>query len=288
MAITAAMPEGTGLDKFRQAYPERFFDCGIAEAHAVCFAVGLTKKNHKPVVAIYSTFLQRAYDQLIEEVGLHNARVVLAIDRAGITGEDGVTHQGVFDIPYLRSIPNLVVMAPAFGDELEVMLEFALGLNMPSAIRYPKAKPLNLRRAVDTDDRAHLATIELGKSQILRKGRDIAIIALGAMVGPSLEAAEIFKKEGRDICVLNARFVKPLDKDLLMELDHKFKWLVTIEDGILDGGFGSGVLEFLNRPVLRLGLPCGFVAHGKRELLLENYGLDAKGIASSIKAYCRL
>ena len=277
-AVTAAMPEGTGLDKFRDKYPERFFDVGIAEAHAVCFSAGLAKKGKRPVIAVYSTFLQRAYDQLIESVGLQNLPIVLCLDRAGISGEDGVTHQGLFDIVYLRAIPNMVVMAASSARELEAMLEFALKLEQPCAIRYPKS-------ALSPQPSA-LSQIELAKAEVLREGKDIVIIALGAMVETALDAADRLEKDGLKACVVNARFVKPLDKELLLSLADKFKYLVTIEDGVLDAGFGSAVLEVVNRPVLRLGFPCGFIEHGRRNQLLEKYGLDAKGIARSIKLYC--
>ena len=274
-AITAAMPEGTGLDKFRDKYPDRFFDVGIAEAHAVCFSAGLAKKGKRPVIAVYSTFLQRAYDQLIESVGLQNLPIVLCLDRAGISGEDGVTHQGLFDIVYLRAIPNMVVMAASSARELEAMLEFALKLEQPCAIRYPKS-------ALSPQPSAS-SQIELAKAEVLREGKDIAIIALGAMVDPALLCANMLKKDGIEACVVNARFVKPLDKELLLGLADKFKYLVTIEDGVLDAGFGSAVLEVVNRPVLRLGLPCEFIEHGRRNQLLEKYGLDAPGIYRSIK-----
>ena len=277
-AITAAMPEGTGLDKFRDTYPDRFFDVGIAEAHAVCFGVGLARKAVKPVIAIYSTFLQRGYDQLIESLGLQNLPVVVCLDRAGISGEDGVTHQGIFDIVYLRSIPNVVVMAPSSAEELEAMLEFALRLDKPCVIRYPKSSVI--RRAA--------SVVELGKAEILREGKEVAIIALGAMLAPSLEAAEMLKKDNLDCLVVNARFVKPLAQELFLGLAAKFKYLVTVEDGMLDGGFGSSLLELINRPVLRLGLPCKFIEHGGRDWLLEKYGLDARGIAKSIKAECHI
>ena len=279
VAITAAMPEGTGLDKFRDEYPDRFYDVGIAEGHAVCFAVGLAKNGLKPIVTVYSTFLQRAYDQLIESVGLQNLSVVLCIDRAGISGEDGVTHQGIFDLAYLRSIPNMIVMAPSSADELEAMLEFALNLDKPCAIRYPKAAVSSIKYQV--------SSIKLGKAEILKEGRDIAIIAIGAMVAPSQEAAALLKKENIDAGVVNARFVKPLDRELFLRISAKYKYIVTVEEGILDGGFGSSVLELLNRPVLRLGLPCEFIEHGKRDWLLEKYGLDAEGIAQSIRSYCK-
>jgi len=277
VAITASMPEGTGLDKFQAAYPDRFFDVGIAEAHAVCFAAGLAKKGLRPLVAVYSTFLQRGYDQLIENIALQNLPVVFCLDRAGISGEDGVTHQGIFDLVYLRHIPNFVVMAPASAQELELMLESAISMEKPCAIRYPKSVARNFK--------TQPAQIRMGKAEILKEGKDAAIIAIGSMVEPSLEAAGLLMKENIDVCVVNSRFVKPLDKDFLLELSLKFKHIVTAEEGILDGGFGSSILELINRPVLRLGLPCEFIVHGKRELLLEKYKLDVKGIADSIRAY---
>ncbi len=275
VAITAAMPEGTGLDKFRDRFPERFFDAGIAEAHALCFAAGLAKKGKIPVMAVYSTFLQRGYDQLIEDIALQQVPVVICIDRAGISGEDGVTHQGIFDIVYLRGIPHLTVMAASSGEELEGMLEFGVGLGAPCAIRYPKSAVSCQLSAV--------SKIGLGKAQVLREGKDAVIIALGAMVGPALEAAEALKKENIGLCVVNARFIKPLDRELFLDLAGRFKCLITIEDGILDAGFGSAVQESVNRPLLRLGLPCEFVEHGSRSQLLEKYGLDVKGIVQSIR-----
>lgn len=281
VAITAAMPEGTGLDRFRDTYPERFFDVGIAEAHAICFAAGLAKKGFIPVVAVYSTFLQRSYDQLIESIGLQNLSVVLCLDRAGISGEDGVTHQGIFDIAYLRSIPNIVIMAASSAEELEAMLEFSVRLGRPCVIRYPKEKIQNQTAKIGR----RATTIELAKAEIVREGREVAVIALGAMVEKALEAVAVLEKENLDACVVNARFVKPLEKEWLLELSSRFKYLITVEDGILDGGFGSAVLEAVNRPVLRLGLPCEFIEHGTRELLLEKYALDAKGIAQSIKSH---
>lgn len=285
VAVTAAMPEGTGLDKFRDCYPERFFDVGIAEAHAICFAAGLAKLGLKPVVAIYSTFLQRGYDQIIESIGVQNAPVILCLDRGGISGEDGVTHQGIFDIIYLRGIPGLVVMAASSGEELEAMLDFALTLGRPCAIRYPKEKVSDARFVIPGKFQEIRPDFQLGKAEVLREGKDIAIIALGAMVQNCLEAADILGKEGVDACVINARFVKPLDKKWLLALSLRYRYLVTVEDGILDGGFGSAVLEVVNRPMARLGLPCAFIEHGKRSQLLEQYSLDAKGIARSIKTY---
>jgi 1-deoxy-D-xylulose-5-phosphate synthase len=227
------------------------------------------------VIAVYSTFLQRAYDQLIEDVALQNAGVVLAVDRAGIVGEDGATHQGLFDIAFLRSIPNFIVMAPKDGDELRAMLEFALNLNAPVAIRYPKGKA--------PGPRPQAQKIELGKAELLKEGKDLAIIALGSMVGPAEEAAGLLEDENLSATVINARFVKPLDKNLFEAVRKKVKHIFTIEEGVVSGGFGSAVSEALDAPVIRIGLPCEFIPHGKRDMLLEKYGLTARGIVERIK-----
>lgn len=275
IAITAAMPEGTGLDKFRDTYPQRFFDVGIAEAHAVCFASGLARAGLKPVVAVYSTFLQRAYDQIIEDVALQNTPVVFAVDRAGIVGEDGMTHQGIFDLTYLRNIPNLVVMAPKDGPELDCMLEFTMKLDRPAAIRYPRASSKNLLPSPAKN-------IELGKAEVLKEGKDFVVIALGSMVAPSLDALELLAREGLSGALINARFAKPLDMDLFQSL--RAKKIFTVEEGIIDGGFGSGVSEAVGEPVVRIGLPDEFIPHGRRDLLLEKYGLNARGIADKIKS----
>lgn len=280
VAITAAMPEGTGLDKFRDAYPERFFDVGIAESHAVCFAAGLARGGLRPVVGIYSSFLQRAYDQIIEEAALQNLSLVLVIDRAGIVGADGATHQGVFDIVYLRHIPKLVIMAPKDGRELEEMLEFALNLDKPTAIRYPKSQlPI-------TNSQFPITELQLGKAEILREGKDVAIIALGTMVLPSLEAANLLEKEGIFCSVINTRFIKPLDTELLNKT--KAKIIFTVEEGTSSGGFGSAVQEVLNRSVYRIGLPDEFIPHGSRDTLLDKYGLTAEGIADKISKTAKL
>jgi 1-deoxy-D-xylulose-5-phosphate synthase len=277
VAITAAMPEGTGLDKFRDSFPERFFDVGIAESHAVTFSAGLAKGGLKPVVALYSTFLQRAYDQIIEDVALQNLPVVFCIDRAGIVGEDGVTHQGIFDISFLNTVPGLVNMAPKDGEELKEMLEFALRLNKPVAIRYPRGEIDSL------SDNKTVSKIELGKPEILREGVDFAIIALGSMVSSSLEAAELLKKEGYSGAVINARFAKPLDIESFRALGNKSKFIFTAEEGIIDSGFGGALEDLISKSVIKIGLPCKFIPHGQRELLLEKYGLSAKAIADKIK-----
>ena len=276
VAITAAMPEGTGLDKFRDLYPQRFFDVGIAEEYAVCFAAGLANNGLKPVVAIYSTFLQRAYDQIIEEVALQNLSVIFAIDRAGIVGGDGATHQGIFDIVFLRPIPNLVVMAPKDGNELKNMLKFALNLNRAVTLRYPKDNiPAG---ALDS------SPLELGKAELLKQGKDAFIIALGTMVMPSLLAAELLEKQGLGIGVINSRFVKPLDRELFKKISKEVEFIFTAEEGVLEGGFGSAVSEAVERPVIRLGLSSDFIPCGKRETLLVNYGLDVQGIVNKIKS----
>ncbi|MFA6217502.1 MAG: 1-deoxy-D-xylulose-5-phosphate synthase [Candidatus Omnitrophota bacterium] len=274
MAITAAMPEGTGLDKFRDRFPERFFDVGIAEAHAVCFAGGLAAGGFKPVVAVYSTFLQRAIDQIVEDVALQKLPVVFALDRAGVVGEDGATHQGIFDIAFLRTIPNLTIMAPINAEEFEKMLEFAVGLDTPAVIRYPKAAcPLAL---------APVSAIEKGKAEIVRAGKNCCLIALGSMVVPACEAAVLLEKQGIYVTVINARFVKPLDTVLFKNVEEKYKYIFSIEEGVVEGGFGSAVSEVINKPVIKIGLPSEFLQHGKREILLEKHGLTKEGIVKTV------
>jgi 1-deoxy-D-xylulose-5-phosphate synthase len=275
VTITAAMPEGTGLNKFRDSLPDRFFDVGIAEGHAVCFAAGLARQGFKPVVAVYSTFLQRAYDQIIEDISLQGLPVVFAVDRAGIVGEDGVTHQGIFDIAYLRSVPGMVVMAPKDGRELEQMLEFAIRLDKPVAIRYPRTSTL-----IDGDLPAPL---KFGSPELLKGGGDFTLIALGSMVLPAAEALDILAKEGLRGNLVNARFASPLDIISIKNACAKSKMVFTIEEGIKDGGFGSAVARQLDEKVLCLGLPAQFIPHGPRGLLLEKYGLSPLGIAEAIR-----
>jgi len=277
VAITAAMPEGTGLDRFRDLFPDRFFDVGIAEAHAICFASGLAAAGLRPVVAVYSTFLQRAYDQIIEEIAVQNLPVVMALDRSGIVGEDGVTHQGIFDIAYLRNIPNLVMMAPCDGKELEEMLEFAVYLKKPVTVRYPKDRIPNFQL------QAPNSQLQLGKSAILKEGKDFTLIALGSMVWPSLEAVELLSKEGLSGTLINARFVKPLDEMVLRKVSSKTAFIFTVEEGILEGGFGSAVSEIIDKEVIKIGLPSQFIPHGRRDILLEKNGLTKKGIADRIR-----
>jgi len=283
VAITAAMPSGTGLVGFAQKFPERFFDVGIAEQHAVTFAAGLAAQGMRPVVAIYSTFLQRAYDQLIHDVALQNLPVIFAIDRGGIVGDDGRTHQGAFDLAYLRSIPNFTVMAPKDEAELVEMLWTARTIYGPVAIRYPRGKGEGVTLP------AQPRTLGVGQAEMLRAGSDIAILAVGATVYPAMAAAHALSSLGVEAAVVNARFIKPLDGDLLKNLALNFNRLVTVEEGVLAGGFGSAVMELLEARNLnyvtlkRLGLPDEFVEHGDRNLFLKQYNLDAAGIVSVIQ-----
>ncbi|MDD2903380.1 MAG: 1-deoxy-D-xylulose-5-phosphate synthase [Syntrophales bacterium] len=278
VAITAAMPDGTGLVDFRTQFPERFFDVGICEQHAVTFAAGLAIEGLRPVAAIYSTFLQRAYDQVLHDVCLQNLPVVLALDRGGIVGDDGETHQGLFDLSYLRHLPNLVVMAPKDEDELRHMLYTAIDHPGPIAIRYPRGQ------GVGVDFTSTLQKILIGKAEVLKEGDDLLILALGASVHHALEAARDLKKQGYKTTVVNARFVKPLDTQLILSLAAKCGRVLTVEENVAQGGFGSAVLELFSDhgltgiPVKRLAIPDVFMEHGKPDILRKKYGLDAAGI----------
>jgi 1-deoxy-D-xylulose-5-phosphate synthase len=280
VAVTAAMLDGTGLGQFAREFPDRCVDVGIAEGHAVGFAAGLAKGGLRPFVAIYSTFLQRGYDQIIHDVSLQDLPVVFCLDRAGLVGEDGPTHHGVFDIAYLRHIPNLVIMAPSSADELEAMLDFAAKSKKPVAIRYPRGC---------SELGGPAGVIELGRAQVLKEGRDIAIFALGSMAAVALEAAERLKKHRANVEVINARFVKPLDEELLERTLARIKKIVTIEEGVASGGFGSAVAEFIEREKIKnvtleiVGLPDEFVEHGSRAELLNKYNMSAEGIENLIK-----
>ncbi len=280
-AITAAMPEGTGLAEFRQTYPERFFDVGIAEEHAATFAAGLAAEGLVPVVAVYSSFAQRCYDQIVHDVALQNLPVIFALDRAGLVGEDGPTHHGAYDLSFLRSTPNLIIAAPADENELGHMLKTAVEERKPFVLRYPRGAGFN----VPADQ--ELKTLPVGKGIWLKKGKDLTIAAIGNMVHPALETAELLKEKGVDAGVINARFVKPLDTDILNEALKKSPLVVTMEDNALCGGFGSAAAEYLtqqNKPfrLLRLGLPDEFVEHGKAALLHEQLGLTPQHMAEKI------
>lgn len=284
VAITAAMPDGTGLTEFAERFPERFFDVGITEPHAVTFSAGLAKGGMKPVVAIYSTFLQRSYDQLVHDVALQNLPVVFCLDRAGLVGKDGPTHHGMFDIPYMRSLPEFTVMAPKDGVELEVMLEKAIEWNRPVSIRYPRAEAKQLVGV------SSCAPLELGKAEFLRKGDDVVILALGSMVNTALLASGVLSKKGIEATVVNARFIKPLDKEMLEVIAKRSKKIFTVEEGILTGGFGSAVLEFYEQETMTdvkvrcLALPDEFIEHGDRPELLRKYHLTPDGLAETIVA----
>ena len=284
VALTAAMPDGTGVDKILEKFPERAFDVGIAEQHAITFCAGMACEGLKPVAAIYSTFLQRAFDQILHDVCLQNLNVTFAMDRAGIVGADGPTHHGLLDIAYLRGYPNIVLMAPKDEAEMRDMLLTSIEHPAPSAIRYPRGEGFG----VDISDAPKL--LEIGKAELLRDGGDIAIIAFGSMVYPSMEAAETLSNEGIETTVVNARFAKPLDSELIIALAQTKRLIVTVEEAYLAGGFGSAVMECLEQnglldrvKIVRMGVPDRIVTHGDPKLLLAKYGLDADGIHQKVK-----
>jgi len=282
IAVTAAMPEGTGLAKFHELFPQRFFDVGIAEQHGVVFAAGLATEGFKPVVAIYSTFLQRAYDQILHDVCIESLHVVFAVDRGGIVGEDGATHNGLFDISYLRSLPNMVVMAPKDENELRRMLVTALSHNGPVAFRYPRGT------AVGVPIEENIEPITIGKGEILEKGKDILILAIGRSVCEALKANEkLISEHGIYPTVVNSRFVKPIDVELITSLAKEIPRIISVEENIRQGGFGSAVLECLNDEgisgfkIERLGIPDLFVEHGPQNLLRAKYKIDSIAIVDS-------
>lgn len=273
-AITAAMPEGTGLDAFRDKFPSRYFDVGIAEEHAATFAAGLAAGGVKPIVALYSTFAQRCYDQILHDICLQKLPVVFALDRAGLVGEDGPTHHGVFDLSFLRDIPNLILAAPADENEMQHMLKTAFDANAPFVLRYPRGTGFGIKLDDEPQD------LPIGKGVWLKKGKDATILAIGNRVHPALAAAEALKKHKIDCGVVNMRFVKPLDSQIIDEALKVSKHLVTVEDNMLAGGFGSAVAEYLadkqaNFKLLRLGIGDEFVEHGKVANLFDKLGLNA-------------
>jgi 1-deoxy-D-xylulose-5-phosphate synthase len=283
VAITAAMKEGTGLREFAERFPSRFFDVGMAEQTAVTFAAGLAAEGMRPVAAIYSTFLQRSYDQIMHDVALPRLPVTLAVDRGGLVGEDGATHHGAFDLSFLRHVPGMVVMAPKDLSELAAMLATAIEADGPCAIRYPRGEGANPPNG-DFD------TMPVGKGELLRQGRSVALIAVGTLVGPTLAAATSLAAEGIDAAVISARFVKPLDRELICDVARDCGQVVTIEENSAAGGFGSAVGEMLREqgiclPMLSLGLPDEFVQHGRREALLESVGLSPEGIAARVTEF---
>ena len=283
VAITAAMCEGTGLTAFEKEFPNRLYDVGIAEQHAVTFAAGLAAQGMKPVVAMYATFLQRAYDQVVHDVATQNLPVTFCIDRGGLVAEDGTTHHGAFDYAYLRHVPNMVVMAPKDENELQHMMKTCLEFNGPISVRYPRGVSLGVK--MDSVPQA----LPVGKGELLKTGTDVAIIAIGVSVWQAVEAAERLDKEGISTAVVNGRFVKPLDHELIVDVAKRVRYVVTVEEGCKIGGFGSAVLETLSEAGVTdvktkvLGLPDWYIEQGPQDLLRERYGLTAEGIYQSVK-----
>jgi len=287
VAITAAMPEGTGLACYGELFPERFVDVGICEQHAVAFAAGLATQGFRPVVAVYSTFLQRSYDQIVHDVCLQNLPVTLCLDRAGLVGEDGATHHGVFDLSYLRHIPGLVLMAPKDEAELQRMLVTALAQNGPAAIRYLRGAGTGASLSEAPEP------LPLGQGELLRDGSDALIVAIGSRVMPSVQAAlELFEESALNVAVYNARFVKPLPAEELLALARRFTKIITVEENVLQGGFGSAVLEFFSdagvlngQKIVRLGIPDHFVEHGPQAALREMAGIHKDGIKAAVRNF---
>lgn len=287
VGITAAMPDGTGLVKFQEKFPERYFDVGIAEQHAVTFAAGLAAEGMVPVAAIYSTFLQRAFDQVLHDVAIQNLHVVLALDRGGLVGDDGATHHGVFDLSYLRLIPNVVIMAPKDGEELRAMLRFAVAHDGPVAIRYPRGSVPAMDWGVSD------SPIELGKAEIVREGSDAVIFAIGSMVATTFAAVQQLEQEGMRVALVNARFAKPLDKETILRFAQRVPRFVLVEENTVCGGFGAAVLELLAHEgiadvqVKHLGVPDEFIEHGSVDILRRLAGLSAEHIVEAVRALCK-
>ena len=281
VAITAAMPDGTGLKRFQNMYPDRFFDVGIAEQHAVTFAAGLAAGGMTPVVAVYSSFLQRAYDQILHDVCIQNLPVVFAIDRAGIVGSDGETHQGIFDLSYLSSIPNMHIMAPKNKWELSDMMKFAVGFGAPIAVRYPRGEAYD-----GLED--YREPVVYGKSEMIFEEKDIALMAVGSMVKTAVEVREKLKEKGYNVTLVNGRFVKPIDTDIIEHLSDDHTLLVTMEENVESGGFGEKVRSYVDERkvtmgVLNICVPDEYVEHGNVELLRKEIGIDADSIVAKIE-----
>lgn len=281
VAITAAMPDGTGLKRFRNRYPDRFFDVGIAEEHAVTFAAGLAAGGLKPVVAVYSSFLQRAYDQILHDVCIQNLPVTFAIDRAGLVGSDGETHQGIFDLSYLSSIPNMHILAPKNKWELADMLEYAVNFGGPVALRYPRGEAYDgLKECREP--------IVYGKSEMICRGERIALLAVGSMVETALKIREFLKEDGMDATIVNARFVKPVDEEMIEDLMKDHEWFITLEENVMSGGYGEKVAEYLinkdkQKHILNIALPDTYVEHGNVDILKKELGIDADSVYLKIK-----
>lgn len=283
VVITPAMPDSNCLNAIQTEFPKRIFDVGICEQHAVTFAAGLAAQGYRPVVAIYSTFLQRAFDQIIHDVAIQNLPVTFAIDRAGIVGDDGKTHQGTLDLSYLSLVPNLIVSAPKDENELQNLIFTAVNCGRPMAVRYPRGTGLGVK----LDD--EFQSIEIGQGEILRHGEDVAIFAIGATVAPALGAAQLLAANNISAAVVNARFAKPLDSNLVLELGSRIKNIVTVEENTLSGGFGSAVASLLKQSgnenrIKRLGLPDAYIEHGTQAILRARYAIDAQGIAREIRS----
>jgi 1-deoxy-D-xylulose-5-phosphate synthase len=285
VAITAAMPEGTGLDKFLKAFPDRMFDVGIAEEHGVTFSGGMATQGMKPIAAIYSTFLQRAFDQVFHDVAIMDLPVVFALDRAGIAGQDGPTHHGIYDMAYLRVFPNMICMAPRDENELRHMLKTAFETGHPTSLRYPRGNGVGV--AFD----AELKSLPIGKGEVMREGGAAAIFAIGGEVWPSINAAEMLAKEGVNVAVINGRFIKPLDDELIARFCKPNAKIITVEEGSLAGGFGSAVMERVQQLGIdgvkfhRIGIPDEYVHHGSQDVLRAQYDLHADGIARRVREF---
>ncbi|HEX8254390.1 MAG TPA: 1-deoxy-D-xylulose-5-phosphate synthase [Thermoanaerobaculia bacterium] len=285
IAVTAAMPDGTGLDKFAKALPGRMFDVGIAEEHAITFCGGMATQGMKPIAAIYSTFLQRAFDQVFHDVAIMDLPVVFALDRGGIAGADGPTHHGIYDMAYLRVFPNMVCMAPKDENELRHMVKTAFETGHPTSLRYPRGNGYG----VEMD--AELKTLPVGKGEVLREGKDATIIAIGNEVWPSVHAAEILAKENIDVAVINARFIKPLDDELVAQFCKPDSYIITVEEGSIAGGFGSAVMERCEQLGIRgvnfhcIGIPDEYVHHGAQDVLRAQYDLHSEGIAKRVREF---
>uniref|UniRef100_UPI00307A36B6 1-deoxy-D-xylulose-5-phosphate synthase n=1 Tax=Phascolarctobacterium succinatutens TaxID=626940 RepID=UPI00307A36B6 len=288
VGITAAMPDGTGLNIFAEAHKDHFFDVGIAEQHAVTAAAGMAAVGMKPVAAIYSTFMQRAYDSIMHDICMQKLHVTLCLDRAGLVGDDGYTHHGVFDYAYLRSIPNMTIMAPKDENELQHMLKTALDFDGPVSVRYPRGSGVGV--ALDTQ----WQDLPIGKAEVLRTGKDVCFWAIGSMVQTALDAAELLEAQGISAGVVNMRFAKPLDVELLREHAQSYGKIITLEEGVLAGGVGSAILEELNENKLLeqcevrcFGIPDEFVMHGDKKLLFRDLGLDTPTIAAKAAAFVK-
>jgi 1-deoxy-D-xylulose-5-phosphate synthase len=287
VAVTAAMPEGTGLDRFAKLFPDRMFDVGIAEEHAVTFSGGMATQGMKPVATIYSTFLQRAFDQVFHDVAIMDLPVVFALDRAGIAGADGPTHHGIYDMAYLRLFPNMICMAPKDENELRHMVRTALESGHPSSLRYPRGNGFGV--TMDPE----ITALPIGRGEVMREGNEVAIFAIGNEVWPAVEAANLLAAEGIDAAVINARFIKPLDDDLIVRYCRPGSRIVTVEEGSLAGGFGAALIERVQQLEIgdvafhRIGIPDEYVSHGSQEILRSQYDLHPEGIAARVRSFVR-